>query len=82
MALFSFIEMICSNFPRQLLSLKKNLNDVKFKTKEDQSDFLFENNHCSVYSVFMTACIINEYILHVIFDINSDCSLRRTFVLN
>jgi len=49
---------ISSDFPRQLLSLKENLKNMKLKTIRDLSDFLLENDLCSVYSDIMTACII------------------------
>ncbi|XP_022171567.1 uncharacterized protein LOC111034593, partial [Myzus persicae] len=49
---------ISSDFPRQLLSLKENLKNMKLKTIRDLSDFFIENDLCSVYSDIMTACII------------------------
>lgn len=57
---------ISSDFPRQLLSLKENLKNMKLKTIRDLSNFILENDLCSVYSDVMTACII--------FNITSDCS--------
>jgi len=47
-----------SGFPRQLLSLKENLNNMKLKTIRDLSDFFLENDLCAVYRDIMTACII------------------------
>lgn len=49
---------ISSDFPRQLLSLKENLKNMKLNTIRDLSDFFLENDLCSVYSDIMTACII------------------------
>lgn len=49
---------ISSDLPRQLLSLKENLKNMKLKTIRDLSDFFLENDLCSVYSDIMTACII------------------------
>ena len=49
---------ISSDFPRQLLSLKVNLKNMKLKTIRDLSDFFLENDLCSVYSDIMTTCII------------------------